>query len=238
MPESRKRHASADTRQGSRILASMEEEVRVHSGWRRRMLLGAGGMILFTVAAVRILAPGGAPPHSPAATQPVTAAATRNIASLKQSVPVAEESLSVPGTADRQLPATDTPNGGSDGRRTAVSQARSVQKPNRQAAAGTGRKPSAGSPPPAPAGREPATHLKPEGDRDVAILSALLPHAVPETGDSARAAGRREVVERSGKEELVTLLTRCERLGGVEARLCHWRICSGGFENEPACKKF
>ncbi|UIN21231.1 hypothetical protein [Herbaspirillum frisingense] len=45
-----------------------------------------------------------------------------------------------------------------------------------------------------------------------------------------------DVVERSGKESTESLLQRCHALGFIEGEFCRWRICSGRWDSDAACK--
>lgn len=45
-----------------------------------------------------------------------------------------------------------------------------------------------------------------------------------------------DVVERKNGESTAALLQRCHALGFVEGEFCRWRICSGRWDSDPACK--
>lgn len=45
-----------------------------------------------------------------------------------------------------------------------------------------------------------------------------------------------DVVERRNGESTASLLQRCHALGFVEGEFCRWRICSGRWDSDPACK--
>ncbi|NUT63272.1 hypothetical protein [Herbaspirillum sp. C9C3] len=45
-----------------------------------------------------------------------------------------------------------------------------------------------------------------------------------------------DVVERKNGESTASLLQRCHALGFVEGEFCRWRICSGRWDSDPACK--
>lgn len=59
-----------------------------------------------------------------------------------------------------------------------------------------------------------------------------------DAGTPPKHAGARnvDVVERSGKESTESLLQRCHALGFIEGELCRWRICSGRWDTDAACK--
>jgi hypothetical protein len=46
----------------------------------------------------------------------------------------------------------------------------------------------------------------------------------------------RDVVERRPNDSSEALLQRCKQLGFIEGQLCRWRICSGRWESDSACK--
>lgn len=45
-----------------------------------------------------------------------------------------------------------------------------------------------------------------------------------------------DVVERKNGESTASLLKRCHALGFMEGEFCRWRICSGRWDSDPACK--
>ncbi|MES2049061.1 MAG: hypothetical protein V4447_11725 [Pseudomonadota bacterium] len=85
-------------------------------------------------------------------------------------------------------------------------------------------------------------------DSDVALLSALVANTSkskePLSGDMGSASNAKpsvapsinlDVVERNPGDNTKNLLSRCEKLGGAEAKLCHDRICSGSRQTETVC---
>ncbi|MEF2268429.1 hypothetical protein V3C40_16760 [Janthinobacterium sp. LS2A] len=98
----------------------------------------------------------------------------------------------------------------------AVSAPRKVLAPVRQAAA-------------RPQGAKPAAA---PGDSDVALLTAMVAHAHWQAGTAVPV---RDVVLRKQDEETADLLQRCQQLGLIEGMLCRSRICSGRWDNDPAC---
>jgi len=46
----------------------------------------------------------------------------------------------------------------------------------------------------------------------------------------------RDIVERSPTDTTDTLLQRCKQLGLIEGEFCRWRICSGRWDSDAACK--
>lgn len=83
----------------------------------------------------------------------------------------------------------------------------------------------------------------PEADRksqarDSAAGASSRKLAQGDTNAPAKHAGGRnvDVVERSGKESTESLLQRCHALGFIEGELCRWRICSGRWDTDAACK--
>jgi len=71
-------------------------------------------------------------------------------------------------------------------------------------------------------------------DTDVALLTALVAHAgAPTTVTPERS---RDVVLVQEGESTTLLLVRCKQLGLIEGMLCRSRICSGRWENDPACR--
>jgi len=71
-------------------------------------------------------------------------------------------------------------------------------------------------------------------DTDVALLAALVAH----TGTPASVSPERsrDVVLPQEGEGTTLLLARCKQLGLIEGMLCRSRICSGRWENDPACR--
>ncbi|HEY5801232.1 MAG TPA: hypothetical protein VIT92_13485, partial [Burkholderiaceae bacterium] len=65
-------------------------------------------------------------------------------------------------------------------------------------------------------------------DADVALLAALMAHTRPDIV--------RDVVERQPGDDSGALLQRCRRLDDLESRLCQWRICSGRWGSDAACR--
>jgi hypothetical protein len=85
-------------------------------------------------------------------------------------------------------------------------------------------------------------------DGDIALLSALVANSskskeqIPSHTASFSNANKNsppainlDVVERHPGDHTRNLLSRCEKLGGAEARLCHERICSGSAQSESLC---
>lgn len=82
-------------------------------------------------------------------------------------------------------------------------------------------------------------------DNDIALLSALLANTSKSRGElSSNVASTKkpvtasinlDVVERNPGDNTKNLLNRCEKLGGMEAKLCHDRICAGSWQSESAC---
>jgi hypothetical protein len=107
---------------------------------------------------------------------------------------------------------------------------------------------------------------KEKPDRDVTLLTALIAHTnenqarragfgnteqraanriqqpaksrLPQTSMAYRAENEqsREIVERKPNDSSDALLQRCKQLGLIEGQLCRWRICSGRWESDAACK--
>ncbi|MEO6918825.1 MAG: hypothetical protein ABI171_07340 [Collimonas sp.] len=104
---------------------------------------------------------------------------------------------------------------------------------------------------PAKAGSTPA-------DSDVNILTALVSHGdsvtePPKTKETAKSrqqakkkaaepvlaqntADEPDIVERKNGDSTAGLLQRCKQLGIIEGELCRWRICSGRWDTDTACK--
>lgn len=74
----------------------------------------------------------------------------------------------------------------------------------------------------------------PSADTDVTLLAALVAHASRPT--VVLAENSRDVVERKDGDATAGLLQRCKQLGQIEGMLCRSRICSGRWENDPACR--
>ena len=85
-------------------------------------------------------------------------------------------------------------------------------------------------------------------DSDIALLSALVANTSKSrdeiSGNMSHTTGAKkpltpainlDVVERNPSDNTKNLLVRCEKLGGMEAKLCHDRICSGSWQSESAC---
>ena len=85
-------------------------------------------------------------------------------------------------------------------------------------------------------------------DSDIALLSALVANTAKSrddlSGNMNRPTSKKkpmttainlDVVERNPSDNTRNLLARCEKLGGMEAKLCHDRICSGSWQLESAC---
>lgn len=110
------------------------------------------------------------------------------------------------------------------------------------------------APKPPKAGPQPA-------DSDVNILSALVSHGdsvteqqqppkAKETAKSKQQAKKKaaepalaqnasdgpDIVERKAGDSTGGLLQRCKQLGMIEGELCRWRICSGRWDTDAACK--
>lgn len=94
-----------------------------------------------------------------------------------------------------------------------------------------------------------------QADNDVDLISALVAHSAqadrkPASGkkdtaatqklaakDDGKAHERNEdIIERRGNESTASLLQRCHALGFIEGELCRWRICSGRWDDDVACK--
>jgi hypothetical protein len=103
-------------------------------------------------------------------------------------------------------------------------------------------------------------------DRDVTVLAALIAHdnenqagqsgtgnaeqrpvsrarqsVKPRPAQPARTARAesepgRDIVERKPNDCSESLLLRCKQLGFIEGQLCRWRICSGRWDSDAACK--
>ncbi|AIY42726.1 Tail fiber protein [Collimonas arenae] len=95
-------------------------------------------------------------------------------------------------------------------------------------------------------------------DSDVNILTALVSHGdsvteppkTKETAKSRQQAKRKaaepvlaqntadapDIVERKSGDSTAGLLQRCKQLGIIEGELCRWRICSGRWDTDTACK--
>lgn len=83
-------------------------------------------------------------------------------------------------------------------------------------------------------------------DSDVALLSALVAntskskeHPSGNMGNMAKTSVappiNLDVIERNPGDNTKSLLSRCEKLGGAEAKLCHDRICAGSRQSETVC---
>ncbi|MBA5639498.1 hypothetical protein H3H37_20765 [Duganella sp. LX20W] len=79
-----------------------------------------------------------------------------------------------------------------------------------------------------------AVPAAPLADTDVTLLTALVAHAAQPA--SVIPQRSRDVVERGEQDSTAELLRRCKQLGLIEGMLCHSRICSGRWENEPVCR--
>ncbi|SFM42621.1 hypothetical protein [Rugamonas rubra] len=79
---------------------------------------------------------------------------------------------------------------------------------------------------------QPSTALA--ADTDVTLLAALVAHASQPT--MVVAENSRDVVERKDGDATAGLLQRCKQLGQIEGMLCRSRICSGRWDNDPACR--
>ncbi|MCU6432916.1 hypothetical protein LPB67_03885 [Undibacterium sp. Jales W-56] len=105
---------------------------------------------------------------------------------------------------------------------------------------------------------------KSQADPDVTLLTALVAHAhainpaAPVPAKQTPMAGaqtqnfnaasmaasnkfnpvdnNRAIVEREESDVTADLLQRCKKLGLVEGELCRWRICSGRWNSDSACK--
>jgi hypothetical protein len=95
-------------------------------------------------------------------------------------------------------------------------------------------------------------------DSDVNILTALVSHGdsvneppkAKETAKSRQQAKKKaaepvlaqnasdgpDIVERKAGDSTGGLLQRCKQLGMIEGELCRWRICSGRWDTDTACK--
>lgn len=106
--------------------------------------------------------------------------------------------------------------------------------------------------------QKPANATSTAPDSDVNILTALVSHgdsvnepAKPkETAKSRQQAKKKaaepvlaqnsadgqDIVERKNGDNTSALLQRCRQLGMIEGELCRWRICSGRWDTDTACK--
>ncbi|WP_211470323.1 hypothetical protein [Collimonas humicola] len=106
--------------------------------------------------------------------------------------------------------------------------------------------------------QKPAKTASTPPDSDVNILTALVSHgdsvnepAKPkETAKSRQQAKKKaaepvlaqnsadgpDIVERKAGDSTAGLLQRCRQLGMIEGELCRWRICSGRWDTDTACK--
>lgn len=111
----------------------------------------------------------------------------------------------------------------------------------------------------------PARPQAAHADKDVALLAALVAHGATQSApratspaartvdntsksaknniQSASAATavktrerNRDIVERGSTDTTDALLQRCKKLGLFEGELCRWRICSGLWDSDSACK--
>ncbi|MEQ6341809.1 MAG: hypothetical protein M3A44_09195 [Gammaproteobacteria bacterium] len=93
-------------------------------------------------------------------------------------------------------------------------------------------------------------------DRDVALLEALVAHATeqpvraPESPKKSAKNNQqpvsttiaktrehnRDFVERKPNDSTESLLQRCKQLGFFEGEFCRWRMCSGRWDSDAACK--
>lgn len=92
-------------------------------------------------------------------------------------------------------------------------------------------------------------------DRDVALLEVLVAHTTkqprapespeksvgnnpqPVSATIAKAGGdNRDFVERKPGDSTESLLQRCKGLGFFEGEFCRWRMCSGRWDSDAACK--
>lgn len=100
-----------------------------------------------------------------------------------------------------------------------------------------------------------------QADRDINLLTALVAHSserdAKQTAKEAAlvrsqklarnntgivktnvkpADRNQDVVERQASDSTESLLERCKSLGFIEGQLCRWRICSGRWDTDAACK--
>lgn len=96
-------------------------------------------------------------------------------------------------------------------------------------------------------------------DSDVNLLEAIVAHStgadletnkkpstkqknsskksqVSQKENTKTASRNADIVERKPGDSTEGLLQRCRQLGFIEGELCRWRICSGLWSVEPACK--
>lgn len=96
-------------------------------------------------------------------------------------------------------------------------------------------------------------------DKDIALLAALMAYGAAQPARTAENTPRsakkppqpvqsasattvktkernRDIVERQPADTTETLLQRCKQLGLFEGEFCHWRICSGRWDSDAACK--
>jgi hypothetical protein len=110
----------------------------------------------------------------------------------------------------------------------------------------------------AAAAQKTAKAANPPADSDVNILTALVSHGdsvteppkTKETAKSRQQAKKKaaepvlaqntsdgpDIVERKSGDSTAGLLQRCKQLGMIEGELCRWRICSGRWDTDTACK--
>ncbi|HWW99553.1 hypothetical protein [Collimonas sp.] len=110
------------------------------------------------------------------------------------------------------------------------------------------------------AAQKPAKAPSAAPDSDVNILTALVSHGdsvnepakpAKETAKSRQQAKKKaaepvlaqntsdggpDIVERKNGDSTAGLLQRCRQLGMIEGELCRWRICSGRWDTDTACK--
>lgn len=108
--------------------------------------------------------------------------------------------------------------------------------------------------------QKPAKAASTPPDSDVNILTALVSHGdsvnepakpAKETAKSKQQAKKKaaepvlaqnasdggpDIVERKNGDSTAGLLQRCRQLGMIEGELCRWRICSGRWDTDTACK--
>ncbi|MDX8124386.1 hypothetical protein SKZ59_21650 [Janthinobacterium sp. GMG2] len=173
--------------------------------WRPGWRHGAAGALCLAVLITAVLAYDTDVPPLPPAPAIAMAAPAIPAPTVPQYPAPPVQAATIVNTAGPPLPEV-----------AAVSAPRKVLAPVRQAAA-------------RPQGAKPAAA---PGDSDVALLTAMVAHAHRQAGTAVPV---RDVVLRKQDEETAELLQRCQQLGLIEGMLCRSRICSGRWDNDPAC---
>ncbi len=199
---------------------------------------------------------------APLAASTPAAPATPPLAAASETVAVADTTPTPPAAAtitDAPMAASPAPTASKDDANALSTMLEAgVAVPPDTLKSALSAKPAAhppAKPKPAVARTEPAKAIPENGkpstpaakavssDNDVDLISALMAHSggqsepksTPRTKKPTANAGSPDIVERHGGDSTATLLKRCKRLGGTEAKLCSRRICTG-HESEAACK--